>query len=61
MIGGVRGENGDIAYRLRVSNPTTVIDACSCRFFGVEIVVSVMLIVEVVYSKPFSIPGSSYS
>ena len=21
MIGGVRGENGDIAYRLRVSNP----------------------------------------
>ena len=24
MIGGVRGENGDIAYRLRVSNPMTV-------------------------------------
>ena len=24
MIGGDRGENGDIAYRLRVSNPATV-------------------------------------
>ena len=24
MIGGVRGENSDIAYRLRVSNPATV-------------------------------------
>ena len=24
MIGGVRGENGDIAYRLRVSNPATM-------------------------------------